>query len=73
MLDKLPKHKMVLNPKSYRMAHPVYAMQDLDDIKVTHKEASGFKDKTARFLIQNVRKAFDTATGFDGKTNNDER
>jgi hypothetical protein len=24
LLDKLPKHQFVMNPKSYRMAHPVY-------------------------------------------------
>ena len=25
LLDKLPVHKMVMNPKSYRMAHPIYS------------------------------------------------
>jgi len=32
IIDKLPKHKVVLNPKSYRMAHPVYSQKDAEAI-----------------------------------------
>ena len=75
LLDKLPKHKMVLNPKSYRMAHPIYAMKDLDEIKVTHKEVKGIKDTTAKRVVQFCRYSFDKIIlgGFDPKTCNDER
>lgn len=75
LLDKLPKHKMVLNPKSYRMAHPIYAMKDLEDIKVTHKEVKGFRDTTAKKVVQFCRFSFDKIIlgGFDPKTCNDER
>ena len=39
LIDKLPKHRMVLNAKSYRMAHPVYSLKDVENqVKVTHVE-----------------------------------
>lgn len=47
LIDKLPKHTFVMNPKSYRMAHPVYQQKDIEGIKVTHKPTEGIKDKIA--------------------------
>ena len=75
LLDKLPKHKMVLDPKSYRMAHPVYAMKDLDEIKVTHKPTGGIRDWTARTTVKFFRYSFDQILlrGFNPKTCDDER
>lgn len=31
-IDKLPKHRFVLDPRSYRMAHPVYCMKDIEKV-----------------------------------------
>lgn len=28
-----PKHKVLLDPTSYRMAHPVYKLQDIEQIE----------------------------------------
>lgn len=76
MFDKMPKHKMLLDPKSYRMAHPVYAMKDLEKIKVTHKPYEGtfgFRDRIAHSLVKFSRWSFDSAIRFDCNTCNDER
>ena len=37
LIDKLPKHRVVMNPKSYRMAHPVYSKTDIERVHYTHK------------------------------------
>ena len=73
LLDKMPKHKMVMNPTSHRMAHPVYAMKDLEKIQVTHKPTNGIRDKMAQNLVKFCRWGFDSAIGFDAKTCDDER
>ena len=65
LLDKLPKHKIVLNPKSYRMAHPVYSQSEVDKIKYTHKKPETILDKLTRNVIRFSRASFDTATGYD--------
>lgn len=31
-LKSLPKFKLVMNPKSYRMAHAIYKIQDIEHI-----------------------------------------
>jgi len=36
LYDRMPKHKVLLNPSSYRMAHPVYSQKTTEAIKVTH-------------------------------------
>jgi hypothetical protein len=37
-MDRMPKHKILLDPTSYRMAHPIYAKEDLENIKPTHQK-----------------------------------
>ena len=34
--DKLPKHKYLLDPKSYRLAHPVYSIKDIKKVPISH-------------------------------------
>ena len=38
LIEKMPKHRIVLNPKSYRMAHPVYSQSTVENITATYKE-----------------------------------
>ena len=33
LFEKLPKHKMIMDPKSYRMIHPVYSMREIETIE----------------------------------------
>jgi hypothetical protein len=65
LLDRLPKHKVVLNPTSYRMAHPVYAMKEIEDVSVTHRVADTFKDRLARGAVRLTRSTFDRLSGYD--------
>lgn len=65
LLEKLPKHKMVMDPRSYRMAHPVYSMSDIENIEVTHKTPENLRDKVALTLIRLMRGTFDVLTGYN--------
>lgn len=65
LLEKLPKHRMVMDPKSYRMAHPVYSMQDIEHIEVTHKKPENLRDKVALTLIRLMRGTFDKLTSYN--------
>lgn len=68
LYDKMPKHKLMLNPKSYRMAHPVYSEKEVERVKFTHKAPEGIRDKVTRFAIKATRSSFDVVSGYDPKT-----
>ena len=63
--DKLPKHKVVLNPDSYRMAHPVYSLMDIEKIEETHVKPTHFRDYFARTFVKTARKTFDILTRYN--------
>ena len=65
LIDKLPKHRVVLNPRSYRMAHPVYSTKDIERIHYTHKKPEGIRDRIAYGSVQLCRKMMDLATGYN--------
>ena len=65
LLDKMIKHKMVLNPKSYRMAHPVYSQAEAEQVKYTHKTPEGIRDRVALALISCTRAGFDLVSRYD--------
>lgn len=66
IIDKMPKHRMVMNAKSYRMAHPVYSLKDVEDhVKVTHVEPNGYGEKLVFKAVKGIRSAFDTFTRYD--------
>ena len=65
LLEKLPKHKMVMNPKSYRMAHPVYSQSTVDNISATHKAPEGISHRLALGMIRATRAGFDLVSGYD--------
>jgi hypothetical protein len=65
LIDKLPKHKVVLNPKSYRMAHPVYSQKDIERIHYTHKKPEGIRDWIAHKAILLTRTGFDIVSGYN--------
>ena len=35
-MTKGVKHKIVMDPRSYRMAHPIYSKKDAEKVKYTH-------------------------------------
>ena len=65
LMDKMPHHKVMLNPKSYRMAHPVYSKEDLNSIDVTHRERKTIADKIAFAGINLTRNGFDLVSGYN--------
>jgi len=64
-VEKLPKHKLLLNPTSYRMAHPVYKLEDITNVKYTHTAPKTIKDKLAYYAVQATRRSFDIVTGYN--------
>jgi len=67
LLEKLPKHKMLLDPKCYRMAHPVYSLHDIEEIPVTHRKPENFRDRFVLNLIRIMRGSFDLVTRYNEK------
>ena len=65
VLQSLPKFKMILNPKSYRMAHSVYKLSDIETIKKYHHVPECFSDKLALFAVGASRMFFDTVTRYN--------
>lgn len=65
LAEKLPRHTFVMNPASYRMAHPVYQLKDIEGVKFTHRKPEGIKDKIAYGTVQGVRKCFDILSGYN--------
>ena len=65
VLRSLPKFKMILNPNCYRMAHPVYKMNDIQTIKKYHHEPECFSDKLALVSISVIRGTFDLLTRYN--------
>ena len=47
------------------MAHPVYKMQDIEDVHYTHKKPNGLKDRLAYWAVIGSRKAFDVFSGYN--------
>jgi len=63
--DKLPKHKMILKTQAHRMLHPIYSLQDIEVVEMTHHEPKNFSDRFAFFLIRIFRKMFDLFSRYD--------
>ena len=68
LVDKLPKHMFMVNPKSYRMAHPVYKLQDIINIEPTYRPPRDLKDRLAYWSVVGCRKFVDTATFYNPDT-----
>jgi len=52
LMEKMPKHRMLLKPNSYRMAHPVYSKKDVKDVEVTHHKYNGIVDRVAHGIVR---------------------
>ena len=65
LIDKLPKHKVIMNPQSYRMAHPVYSAKDIEHVKVTYRDTDGIKAKLAKGAVILARNTVDKLTQYD--------
>ena len=71
--SKLPKHKMILKSQAHRMLHPIYSLQDIEVVELTHYDPKNFSDKFAYFLIKIFRKMFDVASRYDQNNMNESK
>jgi len=65
LTDKLPRHRILLNPKSYRMAHPVYSKADIEGIATTYRTPTGWPDAIAKNAVIFCRAAVDFLTRYN--------
>lgn len=70
-MDRMPKHKVLLNPTSYRMNHPIYEKRDLEKVKVTHQKPKGISDHITNATVLFTRNAFDFFSRYDPKKMNE--
>lgn len=61
----LPKHKISIDPRRHLLAQQWYNLEDIQDIKFTHREPVNFRDKFALRWIGGVRIFVNTLTGKD--------
>jgi len=71
VLKSLPKFQMIMNPNSYRMAHPVYKLKDIESIKDYHHGPENFRDKIALTAITAVRTGFDIFSRYNPEKMNE--
>ena len=56
---------MIMNPTSYRMAHPVYKLQDIENIKPYHHEPENYWDKGALTMATVFRTLMDKVSSYN--------
>lgn len=70
-LKTLPRFKQMMNPKSYRMAHAVYEMKDIENIEYYTHEPKTIGDKIAKGLVIGLRGSFDFLSRYNPETMNE--
>lgn len=65
ILSKAPKHKLVIDPRGFRMIHPSYDIKEIEMMEETHRKPECFRDRWAKFSVATVRFGFDTFTRFN--------
>ena len=65
--DKLPKHKIIVNPgeETPHMMHPIFRLEDIEKIGQNHHPIETLSDRFAYILIQIFRKCFDVFSRYD--------
>jgi len=71
VLKTLPKFKMIMNPRSYRMAHAIYDMKDIQEIEHYHHEPKSISDKLAYYMVNGLRGSFDILSRYNPETMNE--
>ena len=71
VLRTLPKFRMIMDPSSYRMAHPQYQKQDIEHIKRYHHDAETWSDRLAYSMVKCVRGSFDIITRYNPEKMNE--
>ncbi|CDW73447.1 alternative oxidase [Stylonychia lemnae] len=63
--DFIPKHQVKIDAKRHLMAQQVYQLEDIENIKITHREPQGINDKLALKWVGAVRWFLNLSTGKD--------
>jgi len=71
VLKTLPRFKMMMNPKSYRMAHAVYDLKDIETIEYYHHKPTSISDKLAYAMVIAMRSSFDFVSGYNPEKMNE--
>lgn len=61
---KMPSYKMVIDPKSYRLAHPIWSLKEAEFVEVTHHSPKGVRDYIAFGIMKMLRIGFDLISGY---------
>ncbi len=61
---KVPKHKIVIDTQSYRLAHPVWSLQDAENVEITHHKPQGVRDWISYGTMKALRSTFDILTAY---------
>lgn len=64
LLKNMPKPKWVMHPQSTRQCHPIFDMEEIENISGVHKTPDGIRDHIAYGLTTIMRKSFDFASGY---------
>lgn len=61
----VPKHKIIIDPKSYRLAHPVWSLEAAQKVEITHHKPENTRDWLAYGAMKALRTGFDLITGYN--------
>jgi len=56
--------KMDENSQDYLLPHPIWSEEEVETVRIKHKEPKSFVDKLAYYTVQFMRKTFDFASGY---------
>ena len=48
----------------YLLPHPIWSEEEVETVRIKHKQPEGFVDKLAYYTVQTLRKTFDFASGY---------
>jgi demethoxyubiquinone hydroxylase (CLK1/Coq7/Cat5 family) len=66
----IPKHKIIIDKTTYRTPHPVWDINDVENVQITHRSPETIKDKVAFYMMKILRIGFDYFSSYrPGKMN----
>jgi len=60
----VPEHKIVIDPTSHRLAHPIWCLKDAESVQITHYKPNGVRDWIAFSIMKCLRVTFDYLSGY---------
>jgi hypothetical protein len=60
----VPKHMILLDKSTHRLAHPIWDIKEAEKVKVTHREPRDITDRVAYIIMRFFRTTFDFFSGY---------